>query len=294
VKWLTANQDGRTRRIGDAGSNKVSQLKVEGTHAGSSCNGPKIRHHGPSGGQQLGGTGLRNKRGWHGQAAERVAELKFHDDGKTWTERRFRTRWLARPMRASCFQGMERRGRRDFSRRSTDERNEGGGGGGWCNILAMTNIKKSGNDMDYYNTSTNLVGHFQSQSSHGKLTRTGSVPQCVVYFCKASCALAALTAADELRGHKRPLTRMLPRPRPRMKSRRGMRVGPAGRNCRLASGTGQGRRRDLLRINVPLHGHAGEGSQMAPSMVGGKVDQDSATVLGSEVNGVSDDDLCFH
>jgi sulfane dehydrogenase subunit SoxC len=130
--------------------------------------GPKSVVTRPSGGQQLAGPGFYEISGlaWSGGGAIRRVEIST-DDGKTWKDAQLQDP-VARKAHTRFVFPWEWNGEEAvLQSRCTDERNE--------MQPTRDEIAKIWHiDMDYYNTSTNLVGHFNAIQPW-KINRDGSV-----------------------------------------------------------------------------------------------------------------------
>src|SRR6202171_778232 len=130
--------------------------------------GPKSVITFPSAGQKLSGPGFYEISGlaWSGGGAVRRVEVST-DSGKTWTDAQIQDP-VARKAHTRFVFPWEWNGEEAvLQSRSTDERNEV--------QPTRDEISKIWHiDMDYYNTSTNLVGHFNAIQPW-KINRDGSV-----------------------------------------------------------------------------------------------------------------------
>lgn len=116
----------------------------------------------------MAGPGYYEISGFAWSGGERFAESKFPPiTVRRGPIRSCRTPWLARPIRASYFPGIWTGEEVVLQSRSTDERNEV-----QPTRDEISRIWHIGED--YYNTSTNLIGHFNAIQPW-KINRDGSV-----------------------------------------------------------------------------------------------------------------------
>ena len=169
VKWLRRIKLVDQPYMDMRESTKYPSLRLDGNARWFQFElGPKSVITRPSGGQQLAGPGCYEISGlvWSGGGAIRRVEVST-DDGKTWTDAQIQDP-VARKAHARFVFPWEWNGEEAvLQSRSTDERNEV--------QPTRDEISKIWHiDMDYYNTSTNLVGHFNAIQPW-KINRDGSV-----------------------------------------------------------------------------------------------------------------------
>ena len=169
VKWLRRIKLVDQPYMDMRESTKYPSLRLDGNARWFQFElGPKSVITRPSGGQQLAGPGFYEISGlaWSGGGAIRRVEVST-DSGKTWTDAQIQDP-VARKAHTRFVFPWEWNGEEAvLQSRSTDERNE----------VQPTRDEISKIwyiDMDYYNTSTNLVGHFNAIQPW-KINRDGSV-----------------------------------------------------------------------------------------------------------------------
>jgi sulfane dehydrogenase subunit SoxC len=169
VKWLRRIKLVDQPYMDMRESTKYPSLRLDGNARWFQFElGPKSVITRPSGGQQLAGPGYYEISGlaWSGGGAIRRVEIST-DNGKTWADAQMQDP-VARKAHTRFVFPWEWNGEEVvLQSRSTDERNEV--------QPTRDEISKIWRiDMDYYNTSTNLVGHFNAIQPW-KINRDGSV-----------------------------------------------------------------------------------------------------------------------